>query len=79
MWDIFLAFILLGAGSILAFYEVRRWIATKRWFHLAAIVAAILSEVAIVKGFTEASVMLIFTIVLVLVAYMSETKGKGTG
>ncbi len=68
MWDIFLAFILLGAGSILAFYELRRWIATKRWVHLVAILAAIISEVAIIKGFTEASVMLVFTVVLAFVA-----------
>jgi hypothetical protein len=68
MWDIFLAFVLLGAGSILAFYELRRWIATKRWIHLAAILAAIVSEVAIIKGFTEASVMLVCTVVLAFVA-----------
>lgn len=68
MWDIFLAFILLGAGSILAFYELRRWIATKRWVHLAAILAAVVSEMAIIKGFTEASVMLVFTVVLAFVA-----------
>jgi hypothetical protein len=68
MWDIFLAFILLGAGSILAFYELRRWIATKRWVHLVAILAAVISEAAIVKGFMEASVMLVFTVVLAFVA-----------
>ena len=68
MWDIFLAFILLGAGLILAFYELRRWIATKRWVHLAAILAAILSEVALIKGFLEASVMLVCTMVLAFVA-----------
>jgi hypothetical protein len=48
MWDIFTAFILLGAGSILAFYQLRRWFATKRWIHLASILVAIGSELAIV-------------------------------
>jgi hypothetical protein len=74
MWDIFLAFILLGAGSILAFYELRRWIATKRWVHLVAILAAVASEAAIIKGPTEALVMLVFALVLVVLVYITESK-----
>lgn len=68
MWDIFTAFIMLGAGSILAFYELRRWFTDKRWIHLAAILAAIVSELAIIKGFTEALIVLMFAIVLAFVA-----------
>jgi hypothetical protein len=68
MWDIFTAFIMLGAGSILAFYELRRWFADKRWIHLAAILAAVASELAIIKGFTEALIVLMFAVVLAFVA-----------
>ncbi len=68
MWDIFTAFILLGAGAILAFYQLRRWFATKRWIHLVAILAAVLSELAIIKGFTEALIVLVFAMVLAFVA-----------
>jgi hypothetical protein len=68
MWDIFIAFILLGAGAILAFYELRRWFATKRWIHLVAILAAVISEIAIIKGFTEALIMLMFAVVIAFVA-----------
>jgi hypothetical protein len=68
MWDIFTAFIMLGAGSILAFYQLRRWFATKRWVHLVAILAAVASEVAIIKGFTEALIVLMFAVVLAFVA-----------
>jgi hypothetical protein len=68
MWDIFTAFIMLGAGSILAFYELRRWFATKRWVHLAAILAAVASELAIIKGFTEALIVLMLAVVLAFVA-----------
>lgn len=68
MWDIFIAFILLGAGAILAFYELRRWFATKRWIHLVAIFAAVISEIAIIKGFTEALIMLMFAVVIAFVA-----------
>ena len=68
MWDIFTAFIMLGAGSILAFYELRQWWATKRWIHLVAILAAVASELAIIKGFTEALIVLMFAVVLAFVA-----------
>jgi hypothetical protein len=68
MWDIFTAFILLGAGSILAFYQLRRWFATKRWIHLASILVAIGSELAILKGFTEALIVLVLAVVLAFVA-----------
>jgi hypothetical protein len=68
MWDIFTAFILLGAGSILAFYQLRRWFTTKGWIHLAAIVAAIASELAILKGFTEALIVLVLAVILAFVA-----------
>lgn len=68
MWDIFTAFIMLGAGSILAFYELRRWFADKRWIHLAAILAAVAGELAIIKGFTEALIVLMFAVVLAFVA-----------
>lgn len=67
MWDIFLAFLLLGSGLILAFYELRRWIVTKRWVHLAVIIAVVISEAALVKGFLEASVILVCTVVLAFV------------
>jgi hypothetical protein len=68
MWDIFTAFILLGAGSILAFYQLRRWFATKRWIHLAAILVAIGSELAILKGFTQALIVLVLALILAFVA-----------
>jgi hypothetical protein len=68
MWDIFTAFIMLGAGSILAFYELRRWFATKRWVHLVAILATVISEIAITKGFTEALIILMFAVVIAFVA-----------
>ncbi len=68
MWDIFTAFILLGAGSILAFYQLRRWFATKRWIHLASILVAIGSELALLKGFTEALIVLVLAVVLAFVA-----------
>jgi hypothetical protein len=68
MWDIFTAFIMLGAGSILAFYQLRRWFETKRWVHLVAILAAVASELAIIKGFTEALIVLMFAVVLAFVA-----------
>jgi hypothetical protein len=68
MWDIFTAFIMLGAGSILAFYQLRRWFATKRWVHLVAILAAVASELTIIKGFTEALIVLMFAVVLAFVA-----------
>lgn len=68
MWDIFTAFIMLGAGSILAFYELRRWFADKRWIHLIAILAAVAGELAIIKGFTEALIVLMFAVVLAFVA-----------
>ncbi len=68
MWDIFTAFIMLGAGSILAFYELRRWFATKRWVHLTAILAAVASELAIIKGFLEALIVLMLAVVLAFVA-----------
>jgi hypothetical protein len=68
MWDIFTAFIMLGAGSILAFYQLRRWFATKRWVHLVAILAAVASELAMIKGFTEALIVLMFAVVLAFVA-----------
>ena len=68
MWDIFTAFIMLGAGSILAFYQLQRWFATKRWIHLVAILAAVASELAIIKGFTEALIVLMFAVVLAFVA-----------
>jgi hypothetical protein len=68
MWDIFIAFVLIGAGAILAFYELRRWFATKRWIHLIAIIAAVISEIAITKGFTEALIVLVFAMILAFVA-----------
>jgi len=73
MWDIFTAFVLLGAGSILAFYQLRRWFADKRWVHLAAIVAAILSELAILKGFTQAMIVLVLAVILAFVAENRKT------
>jgi len=74
MWDIFIAFILLGAGAILAFYELRRWFATKRWIYLIAILAAVISEVAITKGFTESLIMLMFAVVI---AFVADNKKSG--
>jgi hypothetical protein len=76
MWDIFIAFILVGAGAILAFYELQRWFATKRWIHLVTIAAAVISEIAITKGFTEALIVLVFAVILAFVA--ESRKGSGT-
>jgi hypothetical protein len=76
MWDIFIAFILIGAGAILAFYELQRWFATKRWIHLAAIAAAVVSEVALTKGFMEALIVLVFAVILAFVA--DNRKSVGT-
>ena len=75
MWDIFIAFILAGAGAILAFYELQRWFATKRWLHLIAIAAAVVSEIAIVKGFTEALIVLVFGLLLAFVADNKRNAG----
>jgi hypothetical protein len=77
MWDIFFAFVLLGGGAILAFYELRQWFATKKWIHLVAILAAVISEAAIIKGFLEAVIMLVFALVIVVLAFMAESK-RGT-
>ena len=33
---------MIGAGAILAFYELQRWFATKRWIHVASIVMAVI-------------------------------------
>jgi hypothetical protein len=74
MWDIFIAFILIGAGAVLAFYELQRWIADKRWIHLAAIVAAVISEVALVKGFLESLIVLVFAVIL---AFIAENRKNG--
>jgi ribose/xylose/arabinose/galactoside ABC-type transport system permease subunit len=68
MWDIFIAFLLVGAGAILAFYELRRWFATKRWIYLAVIAAAVIGEIAVTRGFTEALIVLVFALILAYVA-----------
>ena len=47
--------------------ELRRWIVTKRWVHLAVIIAVVISEAALIKGFLEASVILVCTVVLAFV------------
>jgi hypothetical protein len=75
MWDIFIAFIMIGAGAILAFYELQRWFATKRWIHIAAIAMAVISEIALTKGFTEALIVLVFAVILAFVA--DNRKGAG--
>jgi hypothetical protein len=68
MWDIFAAFVLIGTGVILAFYYLRKWWAAKRWIYLVVILAAILSELAVMIGFREALIMLVFTVVLGMAA-----------
>jgi hypothetical protein len=75
MWDIFIAFIMIGAGAILAFYELQRWFATKRWIHLVAILAAVASEIALTKGFTEALIVLVFAVILAFVAESRKNAG----
>ena len=68
MWDIFIAFIMIGAGAILAFYELQRWFATKRWIHVASIAMAVISEIALVRGFVESLIVLVFAVILAFVA-----------
>ena len=68
MWDIFIAFILVGAGAILAFYELQRWFATKRWVHIAAIAMAVISEIALTQGFTESLIALVLAVILAFIA-----------
>jgi hypothetical protein len=75
MWDIFIAFIMIGAGAILAFYELQRWFATKRWVHLAAIGMAVVSEIALTKGFTESLIVLVFAVILAFVAESRKSTG----
>jgi hypothetical protein len=75
MWDIFIAFIMIGAGAILAFYELQRWFATKRWVHLIAILAAVVSEIALTRGFTEALIVLVFAVILAFVAESRKNVG----
>ncbi len=75
MWDIFIAFIMIGAGAILAFYELQRWFATKRWIHLIAILASVVSMIALTQGFTEALIVLVFAVILAFVA--DSRKGAG--
>jgi ribose/xylose/arabinose/galactoside ABC-type transport system permease subunit len=76
MWDIFIAFIFIGAGAILAFYELQRWLASKRWIHLAAIAAAVVSEVALTRGFLEALIVLVFAIILAFIAESRKSPGE---
>ncbi|MBN1438281.1 MAG: hypothetical protein JW929_02640 [Anaerolineales bacterium] len=68
MWDIFIAFIMIGAGIILAFYQLRRWIAAKRWIHLVVILTVVVSEFALVRGFTESLIVMVFAVILAFVA-----------
>jgi hypothetical protein len=68
MWDIFAAFVLIGTGVILAFYSLRKWWSTKRWIYLVVVLAAILSELAVMIGWREALIMLVFTVVLGMAA-----------
>jgi hypothetical protein len=68
MWDLFAAFVLIGTGVILAFFQLRRWWITKRRIHLLVILAAILSELSVMIGFREALIMLVFTVVLGMAA-----------
>ena len=74
MWDIFIAFIMIGAGAILAFYELQRWFATKRWIHVASIVMAVISEIALTKGFVESLIVLVFAVIL---AFVADNKKSG--
>ncbi len=74
MWDIFIAFIMIGAGAILAFYELQRWFATKRWIHIASIVMAVVSEIALVKGPIESLIVLVFAFIL---AFVADNKKSG--
>jgi hypothetical protein len=75
MWDIFIAFIMIGAGAILAFYELQRWFATKRWIHFASIVMAVISEIALTKGFIESLIVLVFAFILAFIA--DNRRGAG--
>jgi hypothetical protein len=74
MWDIFIAFIMIGAGAILAFYELQRWFATKRWIHIASILMAVFSEIALVKGPIESLIVLVFAFIL---AFVADNKKSG--
>jgi hypothetical protein len=74
MWDIFIAFIMIGAGAILAFYELQRWFATKRWIHIASILMAVVSEIALVKGPIESLIVLVFAFIL---AFVADNKKSG--
>ena len=74
MWDIFIAFIMIGAGAILAFYELQRWFATKRWIHAASIVMAGGREIALTKGFIESLIVLVFAFIL---AFVADNKKSG--
>jgi hypothetical protein len=64
MWDIFIAFLLIGMGAFLAIFELTRWFKTKRWMHLLVVGVAVLSELAITFGFLYALVLLVFALVL---------------
>ncbi|MGB7537795.1 MAG: hypothetical protein WBM17_04590 [Anaerolineales bacterium] len=75
MWDIFIAFIMIGAGAILAFYELQRWFATKRWIHFASILMAVVSEIALTKGFIESLIVLVFAFLLAFVADNRRSAG----
>jgi hypothetical protein len=75
MWDIFIAFIMIGAGAILAFYELQRWFATKRWIHFGSIIMAVVSEIALTKGFIESLIVLVFAFLLAFVA--ENRRGAG--
>ena len=75
MWDIFIAFIMIGAGAILAFYELQRWVATKRWIHLVAILFAVISEIALTQGFDKALIVLVFAVILAFIADNRKSAG----
>jgi hypothetical protein len=64
MWDLFFAFLLVVAGAVMAIYELRQWMATKRWAHLGVVAVAILSELSVVIGLMESLVALMLAVVL---------------
>jgi uncharacterized membrane protein YfhO len=64
LWDLFFAFLLVGMGVFLAFYELRRWIRTKYWPHLLVIPVAIGSELAIALGREYSLVLIVLTLIL---------------
>lgn len=64
MWDLFIAFLLIGMGAVLAIFELRQWMLTKRYQHLLIVFVAMASELAINAGFLYALIFLVLALVL---------------